>query len=149
MQSQWPAIERIIDAGRLRRFSAISRAKDKIEKEAASLRACIIFEQQKKIFINSEYIEEEFEALELLILDAAKHGKYGIEVLKFPAVFCTDGGRAINNSEPDWPQTLQGKAKSFHAIWKQHGQPNGYHLRAQIITFPGGLPGDVTLSIDW
>ncbi|NQU56587.1 MAG: histidine kinase [Rhodospirillales bacterium] len=149
MYRQWPAIERIIDAGQLRRFSDLSRAKTTIEKEDAVLREHILFEQQKKIFINSEFLESDFETLELRILDAAKQGKYGVEVIKFRAAFCSDGGRAINNHEKDWPQTLQGKASSFHSIWKQHGQPNGYRLKATIINFPGGIPGDVSLSIDW
>ncbi len=149
MQTQWPAIERIIVAEQLRRFSDISSAKNKINKEEAFLKRRIVFEQQKKEFINSEYLENNFENLELLILDAAKQGKYEVEVMKFLAAFCTDGGRAINNSEKDWPETLQGKAKSFHSIWKQHGQPHGYRLKAKINNFPGGLPGDVSLSIDW
>jgi len=149
MSKQWQAIERIIVANQLRRFSDLSKAKDKLKKEDAVLARRLYLSQQKKIFINSEFLEKDFETLELQILDAAKQGKYDVEVMKFPAVFCNDGGRAINNHEKDWPQTLLGKANSFYVIWKQHGQPNGYHLKAKIINFPGGLPGDVSLSIDW
>jgi hypothetical protein len=149
MQTHWPVVERIVLADQMRRFSDISKTKSIIEKERASLQRHIYLDQQKKIFIDSEYLEEDFNSLEILILDAAKQGKYEVEVMKFPAYFCIDGGRAINNFETNWPETLLGKAKSFHSIWKQHGQPNGYHLKAKIISFPGGLPGDVSLSIDW
>ncbi|MBT4934572.1 MAG: hypothetical protein HOL66_16635 [Rhodospirillaceae bacterium] len=149
MQTLWPAIERIIVAEQLRRFSDISRAKNQIEKEDASLRQRIYLEQEKRKFIKSEYLEKDFDNLELQILEAARQGKYEVEVMKFHASFCTDGGRAINNSDKDWTATLQGKARSFYVIWKHHGQPNGYRLKAKISSFPGGLPGDISLSIDW
>ena len=34
-------------------------------------------------------------------------------VYSFPSDLCTDSGRAINNYDPNWPETLQGKAKEF------------------------------------
>ena len=59
-------------------------------------------------------------------------------VYSFPSDLCTDGGRAINKAEPDWPETLQGKAREMSEAFKARGQPQGYRLKAMIINFPGG-----------
>jgi len=69
--------------------------------------------------------------------------------MQFPAKLCTDKGRAINNGEPDWPETLQGKAKSFYDFFLERGRPQGFRLKAQILNFPGGMPGDVGLIVSW
>ena len=39
-----------------------------------------------------------------------EHGQEEIEIMRFPAHFCTDHGRAINNFEADWPDSLTGFA---------------------------------------
>ena len=64
-----------------------------------------------------------------------------------PSEFCTDGGRAINNFEPHWPDTLTGFAKRAHEFWQKELQPLGYKVRAQILDFPGGMPGDVGIFL--
>ena len=50
-------------------------------------------------------------------------------VYSFPSDLCTDGGRAINNSDPNWPETLQGKAKEMYDAFKARAQAAG--LQAQ------------------
>src|SRR4051812_79509 len=35
---------------------------------------------------------------------AAEQGRSEIELLRFPSQYCTDQGRAINNSHSDWPE---------------------------------------------
>ena len=49
-----------------------------------------------------------------LVMNAVKDGKMEAMVYSFPSDLCTDSGRAINNSDPNWPETLQGKAKEFY-----------------------------------
>ena len=49
----------------------------------------------------------------------------------------------------DWPQTLQGKAKEFFDRYQTYGKPQGYKLKAMIINFPGGMPGDVGFFLNW
>ena len=63
--------------------------------------------------------------------------------------YCTDGGRAINNFEPDWPKTLTGFAKRAYEFWQEELEPQGYKLSAQIMDFPGGVPGDVGVFLRW
>ncbi|NQU59022.1 MAG: hypothetical protein HQ513_17460 [Rhodospirillales bacterium] len=149
MSPKWPINERKIIAEQLRRYTDISRARKERNSDGTSKTSEDSFDEQKQLFIQSEFLDYEYQALELKVIDAAKQGKYEVEVIKFPAAYCTDRGRAINNSEKDWPETLQGKARSFLTIWKEHGQPIGFRLKVKINNYPGGFIGDVSLFIDW
>jgi hypothetical protein len=53
--------------------------------------------------------------------------------MRFPNSKCTDGGRAINSFEPEWPQTLTGFAKKGHEFYEKELAPLGYKVRAQIL----------------
>ena len=80
---------------------------------------------------------------------AAQQGKREVLALTFPSAFCNDGGRAINNFEPDWPKTLEGFPKRAEAWFVETFQPRGFKLKAQIINYPDGMPGDVGIYICW
>ncbi len=84
-----------------------------------------------------------------IIKRAVESGLSEIEVGRFPVQLCTDGGRAINQQEKGWETTLTGLPKELYAFWKAHLQQRGYKLRAQIATWPGGMPGDIGLSLAW
>ena len=67
----------------------------------------------------------------------------------FPSELCSDRGRAINSNDPDWPETLQGKAKQFYERYLTYGKPQGFKLKAMVINFPGGMPGDIGFYLNW
>ena len=73
----------------------------------------------------------------------------GGAIVTFPSELCTDGGRAINNADPDWPKTLVGFAERAYEFFKTELQPQGYKLRAEILDFPGGKPGEVGITLSW
>lgn len=100
-------------------------------------------------FLKGSLDLEERKKIRQLVLNAVADGQYEALVYSFPSDLCTDGGRAINNGESDWPKTLQGKAKEFFENFKSEAQPLGYKLKAMIINFPGGMPGDVGFFINW
>ena len=81
--------------------------------------------------------------------EAAQHGQSEFMLLRFPSQLCSDGGRAINVSEPDWPATLRGEAAELYLRWKRDLRPHGFHLVARVLDFPGGMPGDIGLSLVW
>lgn len=87
--------------------------------------------------------------LQAALLRAAEHGDNHLQVFTFPSELCTDGGRAINNGDPHWPTTLVGFAQRAYEFYKAELQPNGYRLRAEILNFPGGKPGDVAVTLLW
>jgi hypothetical protein len=84
-----------------------------------------------------------------IIQRAAKNGLTEVQVYRFPNQLCTDRGRAINQQEPGWEQTLTGVPKEIYQVWHKHFRPRGYRLRVQIIDFPGGMPGDIAMTLAW
>jgi hypothetical protein len=80
---------------------------------------------------------------------AAAEGHSELQVITFPASYCNDSGRRINNNEPDWPESLEGFAKRAYEYFDKELQPLGYKLRVQIIDYPGGMPGNVGMFLKW
>ena len=100
-------------------------------------------------FLKGHIRDDERAMIRRLVKNAAEKGQMEALVYSFPSHLCTDGGRAINNSDPNWPETLQGKAKEMYDAFKARIQPEGYKLKAMIINFPGGVPGDVGFFLNW
>ena len=84
-----------------------------------------------------------------IIQRAVANGQTEVFVGRFPNVICTDHGRAINQAEPGWERTLTGLPKEIYDFWDQHLRPRGYRLRCQIVDFPGGMPGDIGITLTW
>ena len=84
-----------------------------------------------------------------IIKRAVDNGLTEIEVGRFPNQLCTDGGRAINQQEPGWENTLTGLPKELYGFWKKYLQPRGYRLRFQVVEWPGGMPGDIGVTLSW
>ncbi|HEX6012279.1 MAG TPA: hypothetical protein VFY87_10860, partial [Geminicoccaceae bacterium] len=80
---------------------------------------------------------------------AAEQGRSDIEILRFPSEYCTDRGRAINNFEAGWPETLTGAARKVYDAYVQHLQAQGYKIRAKILNYPDGELGEVGIYIGW
>jgi hypothetical protein len=100
-------------------------------------------------FLTEHVSDEEKKMIQSLVTNAANNGKFEALVYSFPSDLCTDSGRAINNREPDWPETLQGKAKELFDRYLSIAKPQGFKLKATIINFPNGMPGDVGLFLNW
>jgi hypothetical protein len=84
-----------------------------------------------------------------IIQRAAKNGLTEVQIHRFPNQLCTDRGRAINQMEPGWETTLTGVPKEIYQIWYKYFRPRGYRLRVQIVDFPGGMPGDIAMTLAW
>jgi hypothetical protein len=84
-----------------------------------------------------------------LVNQAAERGHTEVQVYRFPNELCSDRGRRINNSEPDWEQTLEGRPKLGYEFWRDHLKPLGFGLKAEVIEYPGGMPGDVGFFLTW
>ncbi len=80
---------------------------------------------------------------------AAERGENHLQVMTFPSELFNDGGRAINNGDPNWPKTLVGFAARAYEFYQKELQPHGYRLRAEILNFPGGMPGEVGITLAW
>jgi hypothetical protein len=80
---------------------------------------------------------------------AAERGQTELMVMRFPNVLCTDKGRAINNADPSWPETLSGRPRQAYELWQNQLKAAGFRLSAMIIEWPGGMPGDVGFFLKW
>jgi hypothetical protein len=80
---------------------------------------------------------------------AAGKGDKEVMVMRFPNALCTDKGRALNNSEKEWPSTLIGRPLQAFEFWRDHLQPQGYGLKAMIVNWPQGMPGDIGFFLNW
>ncbi|CAN5234703.1 hypothetical protein BH10PSE9_BH10PSE9_11680 [soil metagenome] len=81
--------------------------------------------------------------------DAADRGEIEFLLLRFPAELCSDGGRAVNAPDPEWPRTLRGEAAEMYLRWERELRPRGFHLTARVVDFPDGVPGDIGLFLAW
>jgi hypothetical protein len=93
--------------------------------------------------------EERMKRAAAIIMRAVENGRTEVEVGRFPNTLCTDRGRAINQQEPGWDQTLTGLPRELYLFWKAHLQPRGYRLKVQIVDWPNGMPGDIGITLSW
>jgi hypothetical protein len=115
------------------------------EKEEAEKKA-LIERLTKPSRLSDEQVMKKAAAI---IERAAKNGLTEVQVYRFPNSLCTDKGRAINQQEPGWEQTLTGIPKEIYEFWDRRLRPLGYRLRVQVVDFSGGVPGDIGLSLKW
>ncbi|MGZ9125838.1 MAG: hypothetical protein ACXW48_22630 [Candidatus Binatia bacterium] len=93
--------------------------------------------------------DEKVKRAATVIQRAVRNGLHEVQVYRFPNILCTDHGRAINQMEPGWEDTLTGIPKEIYQLWQDYLQPRGYKIAYQIIDFPGGVPGDVGITLSW
>jgi hypothetical protein len=84
-----------------------------------------------------------------IIRRAVDSGLKEVEVYRFPNALCTDRGRAINQMEEGWEETLTSVPREIYLLWRKYFKPRGYKLKVQIVNFPRGVPGDVGMSLSW
>jgi hypothetical protein len=93
--------------------------------------------------------EEALKRVAAIVERAVANGLTEVQVYRFPNTLCTDRGRAINQQESGWEATLTGVPKEIYEFWDRQLRPLGYKLKVQIIDFPGGMPGDVGITLKW
>ncbi len=93
--------------------------------------------------------EEKIKLASNVIQRAVRNGLTEVQVYRFPNSLCTDKGRAINQQEAGWENTLTGIPKEIFELWRNYLKPRGYRISYQIIDFPEGIPGDIAVTIAW
>jgi hypothetical protein len=92
---------------------------------------------------------EKVQLASTIIQRAVRNGLTEVQVYRFPNSLCTDKGRAINQQEAGWENTLTGIPKEIFQLWADYLKPRGYRIGYQIIDYPGGVPGDIAVTIAW
>ena len=130
-------------------------AKVEGEKASKAMKAHEAAEAEKKALLDrlsrpSGLSDDEvMEKAAIIVNRAVENGMTSVQVFRFPNHVCTDNGRAINQAEEGWEQTLTGVPKEIYEFWKRQLKPRGYHIRYEIIDYPGGMPGDVGIFLSW
>lgn len=102
-----------------------------------------------EIFMSRDIHPEAKARINAAVQRAAQQGERRLMALKFPASYCNDQGRRINNLDADWPASLEGFAKKAYDYYMAELKPLGFKLHAEILDYPGGVPGDVGLFLRW
>jgi len=138
-------------AKEIRKQAALKEA----EKADQQARASAAAEAEKRALIEklskpSGLTEDEKVQLASSVIQrAVRNGLSEVQVYRFPNILCTDRGRAINQMERGWEKTLTGIPKEIFQLWTDYLKPRGYRISYQIIDYPGGMPGDVGITISW
>ena len=145
------------------KLSKLPSAKEMMEKlalaeaekaEAATRRQAEV-EAEKKLLLekitkpSGVSDEEAMQRVAVIVQRAVSNGQTEVQVYRFPNQLCTDHGRAINQQEPGWEKTLTGLPKEMYEFWQRALRPLGYKLKVQIVDWPGGMPGDVGITLKW
>jgi hypothetical protein len=93
--------------------------------------------------------EEKVRLASTVIQRAVRNGLSEVQVYRFPNSLCTDHGRAINQQQAGWEKTLQGIPAEIFQLWSDYLKPRGYRIKYQIVDFPGGMPGDISITLAW
>ena len=139
----------IFSADALRQIKA---DKDAEEANKARTEEAKRAEEEKKTheaFMAREIHPEAMERVMSAVKKAADRGATHIMVFQFPSTLCKDSGRAINNSDPNWPASLDGFPARAYEFFEKNLKQLGFRLRAEILNYPGGVPGDVGISLHW
>jgi hypothetical protein len=138
-------------ADQLRKKIALAEA----EKAEEAFRKHAEAEAQKKAEIerlagpSGRTEEEKIQIAAKVIQRAIASGATEMLVYRFPNQLCTDHGRAINQTEPGWEKTLTGTPKEVYQLWYDYLRPRGYKIKFEIIDWPGGMPGDIGVTLKW
>jgi len=93
--------------------------------------------------------EERLRRVAAIINRAVGNGLTEVFIGRFPNSLCTDRGRAVNQMEQGWENTLTGLPKELYEFWHRHLRPRGYRLRCQVVDWPDGMPGDIGITLIW
>jgi len=124
----------------------IRKAREALEKSERA-------ESEKKklhdAFFQREIAADANDRVSDAIRRAAENGLKEVHIVTFPATWTNDKGRRINNNEPDWATSLDGFAKRAYEFYDKEMRAAGYKLRCEVLTFPGGMPGDIGMYLSW
>jgi hypothetical protein len=141
----------IPSANQIRKEAALKEA----EKADEYARLAAAVEAEKQALIerlsrpSGKSEQEKIELASTIIQRAVRNGLTEVQVYRFPNSLCTDRGRAINQQERGWENTLTGIPKEIFQLWVDYLKPRGYRIGYQTIDYPGGMPGDIGITIAW
>lgn len=146
------SIDNLIPSAKQIRKDAALKEAEKAEQYA---RLAAAAEAEKRALIerlnrpSGKSEEEKIQLASTIIQRAVRNGLTEVQVYRFPNSLCTDKGRAIIQQEPGWEKTLTGIPKEIFQLWADYLKPREYRISYEVIDYPGGVPGDIGITISW
>lgn len=106
-------------------------------------------EKLHQAFLNDDVPGDAMARVALVVRRAVEAGEKQALVFRCPSDWLTDQGRSITNHAADWPEHLEGEARRAYAYYERELKPRGFQLRAEILDWPDGMPGDVGFFLRW
>lgn len=131
--------------------SYLQSKKDEEAAKQQALKASINVELDKlrAAFNQREVQPDALDRIALLVQRTIDMGDKQALVLRFPSEWLSDQGRAITNHDKNWYENLDGFAKRAYDFFRKELEPRGFQIRAAILDWPGGMPGDVGFFLQW
>jgi hypothetical protein len=136
-------------ADAVRDFIASKKAAAAAEQRAYEAAQKAEREKLKAAFQERDVQPEALDRIAALVAKQIERGEKQALVLQFPSDWLPDQGRGVTNRDPDWHVKLEGFPKRAYAYFEKELAPRGFQLKAEILDWPGGMPGDVGFVLTW
>jgi hypothetical protein len=102
-----------------------------------------------RAFEEREVPPDAMERVSGMVQKAIESGEKEALVFRFPSEFMQDSGRSLTSHLGDWRGQMTGAAAKAIAFFDRELAPRGFHLRAGILDYKDGMPGDVGFWLRW
>ena len=125
------------------------------EKASAAARELSAADAEKKALIekfskpSGVSDEERLARAAAIIKRAANNGLTEIEDHTFSKCTMYRSWTSHKSTRAGLGKTLTGYPKELYDFWEKHLKARGYKVGFQIVDFPGGLPGDIGITLRW
>lgn len=102
-------------------------------------------ESFEKLQVPADAMQRVMRVVERALDDGLKEA----QVYRFPSDFMSDNGRSLTSGYGDWTRQLTGGAARAYEFFQRELEPNGFLLKARIVEYKDGIPGDAALFLAW
>jgi hypothetical protein len=142
-------IDKEFSAASVRSFLRSKKQQAEDEQRAYEVAAKAQRDKLREEFMEREVQPEAMQRVVAMVQKAIERGEKQALLFQFPSDWLPDSGRAITSQDPNWPAKLDGFAKRAYDYFERELATRGFQLRAQIVDWPGGMPGDVGFYLTW
>jgi hypothetical protein len=138
-----------LSADAVRAYLRTKKAEAEAEQRAHQAGAKAEFDKLHDAFMERDVQPEALDRIATLVGRAVEIGDKQALVVRFPSDWLPDQGRAITSHDTNWHEKLSGFAQRAYDFFKRELEPRGFQIRAEILDWPGGMPGDVGFFLQW
>ena len=138
-----------LSADAVRAYLHSKKAEEEAKQRAFEASTKIELDKLHESFDGREVQPEAMDRIATLVRKTIDMGDKQALVLRFPSDWLPDQGRAITNHDKNWYEKLDGFPKRAYDFFKRELEPRGFQIRAEILNWPGGMPGDVGFFLQW